>query len=312
NFGCVCEGTLLEEDDIELKVAVKTLQDTDAGEINLKEFVEEALLMKDFEHPNVLKLIGITLSKDSSPLVILPFMGNGDLLKYVSDEEKEISLNQMIMFAIDISRGMEYLGSLKFVHRDLAARNCMLDDHFHVKVADFGLTRDIYEKGYYHSENKKTKLPIRWMAIESIERGTYSSKSDVWSLAVVIWELLTRGVTPYPGVEGWDVIAYLRSGRRLRKPWFSDDTLYSLMLACWNKDIEARPDFTEVTGQLNDILHEYETSSHGFTTDTFGKQVPNPPTLVTIPDCYNYYESLSPRTVETQQYFVLEKITSHL
>ncbi|KAK6175676.1 hypothetical protein SNE40_014078 [Patella caerulea] len=320
NFGCVFEGYLNEEGEEPTKVAIKTLQEKDFGEFSLKDFVEEALMMKDFDHPNVLQLLGISLNKDSSPLVVLPFMGNGDLLSFVANEEKEVSVDEIISFALDISRGMEYLSGLKIVHRDLAARNCMLDTNLHVKVADFGLTKDVYEKGYYHSDNKKTKLPIRWMALESIEKGTYSSKSDVWSLGVVIWELFTRGVTPYPGVEGWDLSRYVRSGRRLPKPWFCPDDMYELMLKCWNVNANNRPDFSIVTTELFQMAQVYEEvkppsqtseelkSPYAMVADALpnNKNIPSNiiiKTLVSIPQCYQYHDAI-PEPPPT--YFLLD------
>ncbi|XP_055881223.1 tyrosine-protein kinase receptor TYRO3-like isoform X2 [Biomphalaria glabrata] len=222
HFGCVYEGVLKTKDCC-LKVAVKTVQDFSSGIPTIKAFIQEAVIMKHLQHPNVLQLIGLVEKQPGIPYVLLPYMEKGDLLTYVRTESVTLSLHEVLKFGADIASGMAYLSSLQFVHRDLAARNCMLDGLNTVKVADFGLCRDICEKGYYSSDNKKM-LPIRWMAIESIEHGSYTTKSDVWSLGVVLWELLTRGLTPYPGVDCWDIINYLRY-RRLPPPFFCPEQL---------------------------------------------------------------------------------------
>ncbi|GFN76224.1 hepatocyte growth factor receptor [Plakobranchus ocellatus] len=256
NFGCVYEGSLRSHDgNTTQKVAIKTLQDSSSQNLDLQSFVQEAVIMKDFCHPHVLGLVGLAERAGpecGAPYVILPYMENGDLLTYVRDPAAELSLHDVIKFGADIASGMAYLSSLKLVHRDLAARNCMLDNHQRAKVADFGLCRDIYEKGYYSSDNRK-KLPIRWMAVESIEQGAYSTKSDVWSFGVVLWEMSCRGVTPYPGVDGWDVINYLRR-RRLAPPFFCPDELYNIMMQCWNKDPTSRPEFNTLNGSLLSLI----------------------------------------------------------
>ncbi|CAL1528845.1 unnamed protein product [Lymnaea stagnalis] len=249
NFGTVFDGLLEISPELPAeKVAVKMLQDPMSHKLDLLNFVQEAVMMRQFQHPNVLGLIGLTEQEPGIPFVILPFLENGDLLTYVRNQSLRLTLHDVIRFGADIAYGMAYLSSLKFVHRDLAARNCMLDGEYRVKVADFGLCRDIYEKGYYTSDNKKI-LPIRWMALESIEDGTYTTKSDVWSLGVVIWEMLTRGLTPYPGVDGWDVVNYLRH-RRLPPPYFCPESLFNLMMMCWAKEPNRRPSFKAIQMEL--------------------------------------------------------------
>ncbi|GFO33330.1 hepatocyte growth factor receptor [Plakobranchus ocellatus] len=261
NFGCVYEGLLMSDGgNTTQKVAIKTLQNSSSQSLDLKSFVEEALIMKDFHHPHVLSLIGLAeraAPEGGAPYVIIPYMEHGDLHTYIKETSVSLSLHDVIKFGVDIASGMAYLSDLRLVHRDLAARNCMLDNLHRVKVADFGLCRDIYEKGYYTSDNRK-KLPIRWMAIESIEHGAYSTKSDVWSFGVVLWEMSCRGVTPYPGVDGWDVINYLRR-RRLPPPLFCPNQLYNIMMLCWNKDPDSRPDFATLHASLLSLMGQSPT-----------------------------------------------------
>lgn len=171
-------------------------------------------MMKGFDHENVLALIGITIDSSGLPQVISPYMYmlHGDLRPYISDVSRAPAIGELIEYSAHIARGMAYLARAKFVHRDRAARNCMLDEHKTAKVANFrvGLSRDIYERNYYASTNKDAKPPVKWMAPESLEESVYSTKSDVWSYGVVLWGLTSRGVTPYPDFDNFDILNYLR------------------------------------------------------------------------------------------------------
>ncbi|XP_060079216.1 hepatocyte growth factor receptor-like [Ylistrum balloti] len=261
-FGCVYKGFLSSPGAKgEQIVAVKTILKSSAKEVDIGEFINEALIMKDFNHPNVLSLMGVCIDKGEFPLVILPFMENGDLLAYIRDEHNMPLVKDLVFFGLDIAKGMEYLSSIKFVHRDLAARNCMLDENFFARVADFGLSRDIYSNHYYSSDNKK-KLPVKWMAPESLEKGKYSSKSDVWSFGVVLWELITRGANPYPAVDNWDMYTYLKEGRRLPKTPFCPPRLFQIMVCCWEFNPSKRPTFRDLIKEIKRLLKESENEEH--------------------------------------------------
>ena len=220
--------------------------------------------MKDLKHPNVMNLIGICIGGDSMPMIILPFMSNGDLLTYIRDEYNQPTVKELLTFSIQIANGMSYLSSQKFIHRDLAARNCMLDDDFTVKIADFGLAKDVYESEYYSSDNTKTRLPVKWMAPESLEKGIYNSKTDVWSYGVLIWELLTRGVTPYPDVQNWEILKYIKKGFRLLCPSHCPPQIYLLLLKCWSDDPKGRPSFDELADQIDQIMINLEKQNKQF------------------------------------------------
>ncbi|XP_048041647.1 tyrosine-protein kinase Mer-like [Megalobrama amblycephala] len=156
---------------------------------------------------------------------------------------------------IDIAAGMEYLSLQGFIHRDLAARNCMLGDDLRVCVADFGLSKKIYYINYYRHKNRTIKLPVRWMAIESVSDNIFTTKSDVWSFGITMWEITSRGKLPYPGVSNHELLDLLEKGHRLRQG-DNDSKLYEVMLSCWHRDPSQRPDFGELGQSLKVLLSE--------------------------------------------------------
>uniref|UniRef100_A0A4W3HX17 Hepatocyte growth factor receptor n=1 Tax=Callorhinchus milii TaxID=7868 RepID=A0A4W3HX17_CALMI len=261
HFGCVFHGTLLTQDGKSTHCAVKCLNRiTDIDQVT--QFLKEGIIMKDFKHTNVLSLLGICLPDQGSPLVVLPYMKHGDLRNFIREESHNPTVKDLIGFGVQVSQGMEYLASKKFVHRDLAARNCMLDENYTVKVADFGLARDVYEKEYYSINNKSgAKLPVKWMALESLQTQKFTTKSDVWSFGVLLWELMTRGAPAYPDVDSFDITVYLLKGRRLLQPEYCPDSLYDIMLKCWHPKPEMRPAFSELVSKIATILSTF-TGDH--------------------------------------------------
>uniref|UniRef100_A0A672I2I9 receptor protein-tyrosine kinase n=1 Tax=Salarias fasciatus TaxID=181472 RepID=A0A672I2I9_SALFA len=190
------------------------------------------------------------------PLVILPYMKHGDLRLTVFLSVR-LSLQfvphqSLLRFMMDIAVGMDYLNSQGFLHRDLAARNCMLGDDLRVCVADFGLSKKIYSKNYYR-QKVAVRLPIKWMSMESLSESLYSSKSDVWSFGVTMWEIMSRGRTPYPGVHNHELLDLLQSGYRLKAPEDCDHK-YQVMRSCWDPDPARRPGFGELYQDLGALL----------------------------------------------------------
>ncbi|KAM8945489.1 tyrosine-protein kinase Mer [Pelodytes ibericus] len=261
-FGSVMEGELCYPDETTDKVAVKTMKLDNFSQREIEEFLSEAACMKDFNHPNVIKLLGVCLEvgprRIPKPMVILPFMKYGDLHSFllysrIGSGPQHIPLPTLLKFMIDIATGMDYLSSRNFLHRDLAARNCMLRDDMTVCVADFGLSKKIYSGDYYR-QGRIAKMPVKWIAVESLADRIYTVKSDVWAFGVTMWEIATRGMTPYPGVQNHEIYDYLLLGHRLKQPEDCLDELFELMYLCWRADPVDRPTFTALKHQLQLIL----------------------------------------------------------
>uniref|UniRef100_G1SJ95 Tyrosine-protein kinase receptor n=1 Tax=Oryctolagus cuniculus TaxID=9986 RepID=G1SJ95_RABIT len=261
-FGEVYEGTavdILGAGSGEIKVAVKTLKkgSTDQEKI---EFLKEAHLMSKFNHPNILKQLGVCLLNEPQ-YIILELMEGGDLLTYLRKARMTtfhgplLTLVDLVDMCVDISKGCVYLEQMHFIHRDLAARNCLVSVKDYtspsriVKIGDFGLARDIYKNDYYRKRGEGL-LPVRWMAPESLMDGIFTTQSDVWSFGILIWEILTLGHQPYPAHSNLDVLNYVQAGGRLEPPRNCPDDLWNLMTQCWAQESDQRPSFHKIQDQL--------------------------------------------------------------
>ncbi|KAI1294634.1 Tyrosine-protein kinase receptor TYRO3 [Halotydeus destructor] len=225
-------------------VQVKQLR----GQSAFEDTINESLILKGLIHAHVITFIGIHIRNDF-PHIVLPFMANGDLQSFLKDEGNILTNDDLLQFAIDIAKGMEYVSSQNIVHRDLATRNCHVDRDLRVKIADFRIARRV-DSPNGRASGAMPMLPVRWMAPESMEYQIFDQKTDVWSFGVTFWEIMTRGVVPYIGYSSNQVPEYVLNGGHLSHPSFCSDRLYNIILKCTNMVPASRPTFTD----LLDIL----------------------------------------------------------
>uniref|UniRef100_A0A8C2J1T3 Focal adhesion kinase 1 n=1 Tax=Cyprinus carpio TaxID=7962 RepID=A0A8C2J1T3_CYPCA len=250
-FGDVHQGVYISPENPALSVAIKTCKNCTSDSVREK-FLQEALTMRQFDHPHIVKLIGIIT--ENPVWIIMELCTLGELRSFLQIRKYNLDLSALILFAYQLSTALAYLESKRFVHRDIAARNVLVSSTDCVKLGDFGLSRYMEDSSYYKAS--KGKLPIKWMAPESINFRRFTSASDVWMFGVCMWEILMFGIKPFQGVKNNDVIGRIENGERLAMPQNCPPTLYSLMTKCWAYDPSKRPRFTELKTQLSTILDE--------------------------------------------------------
>ncbi|XP_031195224.1 fibroblast growth factor receptor 1 isoform X10 [Mastomys coucha] len=249
------------------KVAVKMLK-SDATEKDLSDLISEMEMMKMIgKHKNIINLLG-ACTQDGALYVIVEYASKGNLREYLQarrppgleycynpshNPEEQLSSKDLVSCAYQVARGMEYLASKKCIHRDLAARNVLVTEDNVMKIADFGLARDIHHIDYY----KKTtngRLPVKWMAPEALFDRIYTHQSDVWSFGVLLWEIFTLGGSPYPGVPVEELFKLLKEGHRMDKPSNCTNELYMMMRDCWHAVPSQRPTFKQLVEDLDRIV----------------------------------------------------------
>ncbi|CAG2102254.1 unnamed protein product [Medioppia subpectinata] len=247
NFGKVYYGRFKGHKE----VAIKTLK---PGTMSPQAFLEEAAIMRKCRHEKLVPLYGVC-SQEEPLLIITEFMCNGSLLEFLRAREgKALKITDLLDMAAQIASGMAYLESQKLIHRDLAARNILVDKNKVVKVADFGLARVIEDSEY--TARQGAKFPIKWTAPEAALFGKFSIKSDVWSYGILLYELTTHGQVPYPGMHNREVIEQVERGYRMPKPTTTEcpDSVYNIMIHCWEAEPEKRPTFEYLYGFFDDFL----------------------------------------------------------
>uniref|UniRef100_A0A8C2JPU0 Receptor protein-tyrosine kinase n=1 Tax=Cyprinus carpio TaxID=7962 RepID=A0A8C2JPU0_CYPCA len=252
-FGTVYKGLWVPEgESVKIPVAIKVLREATSPKANT-EILDEAYVMASVEHPHVCRLLGICLT--STVQLITQLMPYGCLLDYVRENKDNIGSQHLLNWCVQIAKGMSYLEERHLVHRDLAARNVLVKTPQHVKITDFGLAKLLNaDEKEYHADGGK--VPIKWMALESILHRTYTHQSDVWSYGVTVWELMTFGTKPYDGIPAREIAEVLEKGERLPQPPICTIDVYMIMVKCWMIDAESRPRFRELIAEFTKMARD--------------------------------------------------------
>ncbi|XP_019901021.2 ephrin type-B receptor 1 isoform X1 [Esox lucius] len=253
-FGRGVQGSPEAARQREIYVAIKTLK---AGyvEKQRRDFLSEASIMGQFDHPNIIRLEGV-VTKSRPVMIVTEFMENGALDSFLRQNDGQFTVIQLVGMMRGIAAGMKYLAEMNYVHRDLAARNILVNSNLVCKVSDFGLSRYLQEdtSDPSYTSSLGGKIPVRWTAPEAIAYRKFTSASDVWSYGIVMWEVMSFGERPYWDMSNQDVINAIEQDYRLPAPMDCPSALHQLMLDCWQKDRNARPRFTDIVNTLDKMI----------------------------------------------------------
>ncbi|CAL8268115.1 unnamed protein product [Arctogadus glacialis] len=276
-FGEVYKGRLKLVGKKEFPVAIKTLK-AGYSERQRRDFLSEASIMGQFDHPNIIRLEGV-VTKSRPTMIITEFMENGALDSFLRRNDGTFPVIQLVGMLRGIASGMRYLAEMSYVHRDLAARNILVNSNLVCKVSDFGLSRYLEEdtSDPTYTSSLGGKIPVRWTAPEAIAYRKFTSASDVWSYGIVTWEVMSYGERPYWDMSNQDVINAIEQDFRLPAPMDCPLVLHQLMLDCWQKDRNARPKFPDLVSMLDKMIRNPASLKTGGSTVPAG---PSPHALL--------------------------------
>ncbi|CAN2390716.1 IL2-inducible T-cell kinase [Pristimantis euphronides] len=229
------------------RVAVKMIRE---GMMSEEDFVEEAQVLMKISHSKLVQLLGVC-TQQVPIFLVFEFMEHGSLNEFLRRNRGTLTRSTALGMCQDVCEGMEYLEASNFIHRDLAARNCLVGEALVVKVSDFGMTRFVLDDQYTTSTG--TKFPVKWSAPEVFRFGRYSSKSDVWSYGVLVWEVFSEAKTPFEHLSNADTVEEVSNGLRLFKPKLASEKVYQFMNSCWQENPEHRPSFCRLMNEITDI-----------------------------------------------------------
>ncbi|XP_053946070.1 tyrosine-protein kinase Fer isoform X5 [Anastrepha ludens] len=246
NFGDVYKAKLKStKQDVAVKTCRMTLPDEQK-----RKFLQEGRILKQYDHPNIVKLIGICVQKQPI-MIVMELVPGGSLLNYLRKNSNALTTRQQMGMCRDAAAGMRYLESKNCIHRDLAARNCLVDFENQVKISDFGMSRE--EEEYIVSDGMK-QIPVKWTAPEALNFGKYTSLCDVWSYGILMWEIFSKGDTPYSGMSNSRARERIDAGYRMPAPENTPPEMYRLMLKCWAAEAESRPHFDEIYNVVDALI----------------------------------------------------------
>uniref|UniRef100_A0ACB8E4J7 Uncharacterized protein n=2 Tax=Sphaerodactylus townsendi TaxID=933632 RepID=A0ACB8E4J7_9SAUR len=244
HFGEVFSGRLLCDN---RPVAVKTCRETLPPELKAK-FLQEARILKQYDHPNIVRLIGVCTQKH--PIyIVMELVQGGDFLSFLRNEGPQLKVRELLQMMQNAALGMKYLASKGCIHRDLAARNCLVTENNTLKISDFGMSRQ-EKDGIYSSTGGMKQIPVKWTAPEALSYGRYSSESDVWSFGILLWEAFSLGATPYPNMSNQQAREGVEKGMRMSAPNQCPEEVYQLMRRCWEYYPQDRPTFSTLFQEL--------------------------------------------------------------
>uniref|UniRef100_A0A8C1T5Q6 Inactive tyrosine-protein kinase 7 n=1 Tax=Cyprinus carpio TaxID=7962 RepID=A0A8C1T5Q6_CYPCA len=213
-------------------------------------------------HANLARLLGICREVEPH-YMILEYTDMGDLKQYLrvskSKDEKvkvqPLSTKQKVSVCLQVARGMEHLSNQRFVHKDLASRNCLISSKRQIKVSALGLSKDVYNSEYYHYH--QSWIPLRWLPSEAVFEDDFSTKTDVWSFGVLMWEVFSFGELPYAELTDDKVLEALQEGKlKLSPPQGCPSRVFKLMVRCWAASPKDRLSFSDICAALNDLPSE--------------------------------------------------------
>ncbi|KAF8660012.1 hypothetical protein HU200_058097 [Digitaria exilis] len=233
-------------------VAIKFLRAEHVDDSSKVEFLQEIIILKSVNHDNVVRFYG-ACTKERKYVIVTEYMAGGNLYDFLHKQKNTLEITMVIRIAIDISKGMDYLHQNNIVHRDLKTANLLLGSDHVVKIADFGVSRNPSQEGDMTAETGT----YRWMAPEVINHKPYDHRADVFSFAIVLWELVTSKI-PYENMTPLQAALGVRQGMRLEIPSGVHPRLSQLIQQCWDENPNMRPSFSEITAELEDILRQVQ------------------------------------------------------